>query len=62
MYIYIYVCICLINIYKCYICIYLISVCCFITDQKSMHLAEHLNASINPVSCQGGKKNKTGLG
>ena len=30
--------------------------CCYITDQKSMHLAQHLNASINSVSCQAGKK------
>ena len=36
--------------------------CCYITDQKSMHLAQHLNASINSVSCQAGKENKTGLG
>ena len=36
--------------------------CCYIKDQKSMHLAQHLNASINSVSCQAGKENKTGLG
>ena len=36
--------------------------CCYITKQKSMHLAQHLNASINSVSCQAGKENKTGLG
>ena len=36
--------------------------CCYITDQRSMHLAQHLNASINYVSCQAGKENKTGLG
>ena len=36
--------------------------CCYITDQKSMHLAQHLNASINSVFCQAGKENKTGLG
>ena len=36
--------------------------CCYITDQKSMQLAQHLNASINSVSCQAVKENKTGLG
>ena len=36
--------------------------CCHVTDQKSMHLAQHLNASINSVFCQAGKENKTGLG
>ena len=36
--------------------------CCYITDQKSMHLAQYLNASINSVFCQAGKENKTGLG
>ena len=36
--------------------------CCYITDQKSMHLAQHLNASINSVFCQAGKENKTDLG
>ena len=36
--------------------------CCYITDQKGMHLTKHLNASINSVSCQAGKENKTGLG
>ena len=35
---------------------------CYIADQKSMHLAQHLNASINSVSCQAGKENKTDLG
>ena len=36
--------------------------CCHVTDQKSIHLAQHLNASINSVFCQAGKENKTGLG
>ena len=35
--------------------------CCHITYQKSMHLAQHLNASINYVSCKAGKKNQTCL-
>ena len=36
--------------------------CWYIKDQKSMHLAQDLNASINSVSCQAEKENKTGLG
>ena len=35
--------------------------CCYITDQKNMHLDQHLNASISSVSCHAGKENKTGL-
>ena len=35
--------------------------CCYIADQKSMPLAQHLNASINSVFFQAGKENKTGL-
>ena len=35
--------------------------CCYIKDQKSMHLAQHLNVSIKSVFYQAGKENKTGL-
>ena len=36
--------------------------CCYITDQKSMHLAQQLKCIHQLVSCQAGKENKTGLG
>ena len=51
--------------YTCFPLIQILSTlinCCYIADQKSVHLAQHLNASINSASCQAGKENKTGLG
>ena len=51
--------------YTCFPHIQILSIlknCCYITDQKIIHLAQHLNASINCVSCQAGKENKTSLG